>query len=139
MIREPLITGENDLATLRPDLLKYWDYDKNKKVKPTEIKINYSKKVWWKCDKGHEYQSIVSYKTKNPFQCPICYKESATLFKSKKVICVETGAVYNSMKEAANEMGSISSSLIYSACNNPDKLAYGYHWRYFYNNGDDSK
>ena len=44
-------TGYNDLATLRPDLVEEWDYDKND-ISPKTIGIGSCKKVWWKCKNG---------------------------------------------------------------------------------------
>ena len=41
-----VIAGVNDLATTMPEVLKYWDYQKNT-IKPTEIKKNSTKRVWW--------------------------------------------------------------------------------------------
>ena len=42
-----VLSGFNDFATLCPDLLKEWDYEKNKFVDPHKIGIGFSKKVWW--------------------------------------------------------------------------------------------
>ncbi len=39
--------GFNDLATIRPELAKQWHPFKNGDLKPTEVPINYMKKVWW--------------------------------------------------------------------------------------------
>ncbi len=46
-----VITGKNDLATLRPDLMKEWDYDKNNKIglNPTKLPIRTAKKAFWVC------------------------------------------------------------------------------------------
>ena len=69
------ISGENDIATLFPELLKEWDYEKNDKleIKPQNVKKNTDKKVWWRCEKGHEYQSSIVNRTKsNGTCCPYC-------------------------------------------------------------------
>lgn len=44
-------TGVNDLSTIRPDLLKYWDYDKNIGISPNDLTSRSNKEVWWKCTK----------------------------------------------------------------------------------------
>lgn len=64
------LTGFNDFATLLPDLLKEWDYDKNQGISPQKIGIGYSKKVWWKCSHGHSYQALISNRQKAG--CPYC-------------------------------------------------------------------
>lgn len=64
-------TGFNDLATLYPEVLKYWDYSKNN-IDPTKISSANHTIVWWKCDKGHSYEMAITKKTVRHFGCPIC-------------------------------------------------------------------
>ena len=64
--------GENDLATVNPTLAKEWNYEKNGKLKPTDVSVGSDKKVWWKCDKGHEWQAVVYRRNKNGNDCPFC-------------------------------------------------------------------
>lgn len=52
------IKGINDLKTKCPDLIKFWDYDKNSDL-PDLIKFTRPEKNWWKCDKGHSYQATI--------------------------------------------------------------------------------
>lgn len=66
-----VLTGFNDLKTLRPDLMKYWDYQKNE-LDPTKVSRGTTKKAWWKCDKGHSYLMPVSKKTIRGSGCPYC-------------------------------------------------------------------
>lgn len=47
----------------------------------------------------------------------------------KKVLCVETGKVYESVTMAAEEIG-VSLSLIVVVCKGKQKTAGGYHWKY---------
>lgn len=69
-----VISGDNDLETWckenNMELLKEWNYDKNKK-KPYEIPKSYKEKVFWKCAKGHEWAATV-YNRVNGTGCPIC-------------------------------------------------------------------
>lgn len=67
---QKILSGFNDLATKRPDLLKYWDYKKNT-ILPSEVGVKSSKKVWWKCEKEHSYLMGIAHKTENT-GCPIC-------------------------------------------------------------------
>ena len=83
-----VIDGLNDLATLNPELIKEWNYDKNI-IMPNEVSTGSNKKVWWKCSKGHEWLSSVSHRT-NGRKCPYCsgkkalqgVNDLATLFPS---------------------------------------------------------
>ena len=69
-----VLQGYNDLATTNPELLKDWDYEENDKlgIKPNEITNGGKEKVWWKCEKGHNYQAIVSNKVNQQTKCPYC-------------------------------------------------------------------
>ena len=49
--------------------------------------------------------------------------------KSRRVICVETHAIYDSLREAYRETG-IKHSSISSACLGKSKTAGGFHWEY---------
>lgn len=58
-----------------PDLLKYWDYERNADLglTPETTKITNISKAWWKCDKGHSYFGSIKNKIgKKEFYCPIC-------------------------------------------------------------------
>ena len=63
--------GFNDLATVNPELAKQWHPSKNWNLKPTMVTANSHEKVWWICDKGHEWEAIVSSRN-NGSGCPIC-------------------------------------------------------------------
>ncbi len=69
------IKGENDLRTVNPTLAKDWNYEKNGELKPENFTANSSKKVWWKCDNGHEWQATIKNRNKGS-SCPICRKNS---------------------------------------------------------------
>lgn len=63
--------GYNDLLSVRPDLAKEWDGDKNI-FNPDEIMAGSSKKYWWKCSKcGYEWQTTVANRMKSK-GCPAC-------------------------------------------------------------------
>lgn len=58
---EKPIKGVNDLVTLRPDLMKDWDYEKNEGIDPTDLMPNSNKKVYWKCSVcGYRYYTFVA-------------------------------------------------------------------------------
>lgn len=66
------VSGETDLATVRPDVLDQWDYEKND-INPSEILPSSHDKVWWQCDKGHSWQAAVFSRTReNAAGCPYC-------------------------------------------------------------------
>lgn len=66
-----VLKGENDLQTVNPTLAKEWNYDKNGDLKPEHFTANSGEKVWWKCDKGHEWQATIVNRN-NGVSCPYC-------------------------------------------------------------------
>ena len=67
-----VLIGYNDLATTNPKLVKEWNYNKNGKLKPTMVVCGSNKKVWWKCNKGHEWEASIFERNKGT-GCPLCY------------------------------------------------------------------
>lgn len=49
-----VVAGFNDLATLVPEALEFWDYERNE-LKPSEIGPFSRKTFHWKCPKGHTW------------------------------------------------------------------------------------
>ena len=71
-----VLTGYNDLQTLNPVLASEWNYEKNHDLTPADVMPNSGKKVWWKCNKGHEWQMKIQTRN-NGTGCPICKKIKA--------------------------------------------------------------
>lgn len=66
-----ILAGYNDLATLNPELAKQWNYTKNGTLLPSNIMVSSNKKVWWICDKGHEWKATVNDRNQG-CGCPYC-------------------------------------------------------------------
>lgn len=69
------IKGKNDLETLRRDISIEWNYEKNGELKPSDVKCQSNKKVWWKCNCGHEWQAVIYNRTNKGNSCPFCKKQ----------------------------------------------------------------
>ena len=68
-----ILAGYNDLATTNPELAQEWNWNKNKGISPTQIGAGSSRRVWWICEKGHEWESSANNRTgKNGSGCPYC-------------------------------------------------------------------
>ena len=67
-----VLKGYNDLATTNPDVLNEWDYKKNNDITPFNISYGSTKKVWWVCPKGHEYNISPAQKIRCKVICPVC-------------------------------------------------------------------
>ena len=67
-----LVRGENDLATLYPDLVNEWHPTKNGDLTPEDISSGSGKEVWWLCPAGHSYLMVVNQRAKRGYNCPYC-------------------------------------------------------------------
>ena len=79
------IVGVNDLQTLSPIVAKEWDYDKNKGLLPSDFTNGSSRKVWWKCSKGHSWKTSIAHRTTGE-GCPICRGEKSTSFPEQAIL-----------------------------------------------------
>jgi hypothetical protein len=66
-----ILTGFNDLATLRPHLVAEWHPTKNPILTPQTVGIGVRKEAWWICKAGHEWSAMV-YSRCSGAGCPIC-------------------------------------------------------------------
>lgn len=66
-----LLPGVNDLATTRPELAAQWDKEKNGSLTPSQVVAGTRRRVWWRCEKGHQWQSLVASRADGA-GCPIC-------------------------------------------------------------------
>ena len=66
------ISKANGIATTNPVLAKEWHPTKNKDLSPHDVTYGSGKKVWWLCNKGHEWQAIISNRARRGDGCPYC-------------------------------------------------------------------
>lgn len=71
-----VLAGYNDLASKNPELVKEWDYQKNKLL-PENCNFMSNRKVWWLCGKGHSWEASVSNRTRLSRGCPYCARQKA--------------------------------------------------------------
>ena len=80
-----VIKGKNDLQTVNPTLAKEWNWEKNNDLTPRDVLTNSEKKVWWKCQKGHEWQATITNRNRGR-GCPICNSERQTSFPEYVIV-----------------------------------------------------
>lgn len=89
------VPNETDLATIYPNIAAEWHPTKNIGLKdgfgrnistPDKVSVASNQKVWWQCEHGHEWASIVANRSKGQ-GCPYCAgllvvtgKDLATLY-----------------------------------------------------------
>ena len=74
-----VLKGYNDLQTVNPAIAKEWDYKRNGDLKPENFTSKSNIKVWWMCNKGHEWQTTIAHRHEGT-GCPICKSERHTSF-----------------------------------------------------------
>ena len=74
---QKVLKGFNDLVTTHPELAKQWHPTKNGVLKPHDIVCGSGRRVWWLCEHGHEWQTIVADRLNridrtSITKCPYC-------------------------------------------------------------------
>lgn len=69
----------NSLAQLRPDIAKDWHPSKNKTLSPHNVIAGGSKKVWWQCKHGHEWQASIGIRVHSGTGCPKCSLQTSRI------------------------------------------------------------
>lgn len=64
------------IETAQPHLLTQWDELKNGRLKPDMVAVGSRQKVWWHCEKGHEWQSAVDSRVYSGRSCPYCANQA---------------------------------------------------------------
>jgi hypothetical protein len=66
-----LLEKRGSLAVKNPNLSKQWHPTKNGNLMPSDVTAGSNKRVWWRCEKGHEWAAIVKSRAKGS-GCPYC-------------------------------------------------------------------
>ena len=82
-----VLKGYNDIATTNPKILDKWNYEKNNElgIYPDSVTKVCGKKVWWKCEKGHEWLATIAHITYGR-GCPICNTGKQTSFPEQAIL-----------------------------------------------------
>lgn len=65
------IPGQTDLATTHPELAAQWHPERNGGKGPGTVSAGSVKRVWWRCERGHDYQAPV-FSRASGTGCPYC-------------------------------------------------------------------
>lgn len=65
------VGSHNNLAKLFPALAQEWHPTKNGSLNPCDVTPGSRQKVWWICDKGHEWPAVINTRTRG-VGCPTC-------------------------------------------------------------------
>ena len=70
------IPGQTDLATLYPAVAAEWHLSKNGGLMPCDVGPGSMTKVWWRCERGHDYFAHVFSRVQGT-GCPYCAGKKA--------------------------------------------------------------
>lgn len=101
------------------ELMEEWNWEKNNGINPKNLVIGSNKKVWWICKHGHEWEAIISSRSRGS-KCPYCVGQKAiTGVNDLKTLCPELLKEWN--YERNNELGIF-----------PDQIKTGSHKKVFW-------
>ena len=83
--RDSLDASELCLAVTDPDLANQWHPEKNGTRTPETVRPASTKKYWWRCELGHEFQASPVYRTRMIRNCPGC-QEKWTITKIRHFV-----------------------------------------------------
>ena len=70
---------DNNLAVIHPTVAAEWHPKKNGALQPSEFVFGSSRKVWWMCEKDHEWQASITNRTLNGSNCPKCSHQHSSM------------------------------------------------------------
>jgi hypothetical protein len=73
------VCKDNCLAILYPQIASEWHPTKNGKLTPYDFTRCSNKKVWWLCNKGHEWESQINSRTGLSSGCPCCANQKVCI------------------------------------------------------------
>ena len=102
---------EASLQIKNPDLAAQWHPYKNERITPLMVTPSSSKRVWWLCSKGHEWQAPV-YSRNNGNGCPECKRAFGSQNQVKSIV-TKRGSLASSLPEVAVEWHPIKNEILY--------------------------
>jgi hypothetical protein len=91
---------DNNLKIMFPVIAKEWHPTKNINLNPDDVAPGSTKKVWWKCPKGHEWETSIRFRIQRGTGCPICSGRKAGTDNNLLVIFPEIAKEWHPIKNA---------------------------------------
>lgn len=98
-----VLIGFNDLASADHDLARQWHPTKNGYLAPFHVTAGSRKKVWWLCERGHEWHTTVASR----FQgcgCPKCSPSTSFAEQAIYFYCGRLFQAYNRFRYQGREL-----------------------------------
>ena len=81
-----MVEKRRSLASSHRKFSREWHPTKNGELAPRLVTAGSNKKVWWKCNKGHEWSTTIVDRTRQGTGCPYCSGRRATPRTSLKAL-----------------------------------------------------
>jgi hypothetical protein len=119
--------GVNDLFTLRPAIIDFWNWEKNVDINPYTMGPSSHKLIWLTCKNGHELHKVLDFRTIDGIGCAYCYgtavvKGVTDLATKRPDIAKEFHPTLNGDKKASDYTSS-SQKKVWWKCEK-----YGHEW-----------
>ena len=113
----------NNLAKIYPGLAA--EYSSRNPLKATEITPGSNRRVWWRCSKGHEWQTTVKSRVDGGHGCNKCRKRIASPEYNLALLYPKLAAEYSSLNpKPASEMLPKSRTVCWWKC-----IKKGHEWQ----------
>jgi hypothetical protein len=66
------VSKTNALSLCYPKVARQWHPTKNGALTPREVTFGTSRRIWWRCVSGHDWQAPVHDRTRRERSCPYC-------------------------------------------------------------------
>lgn len=70
-----VLQGERDLLSKNPELAAQWHPTRNEGLTPDCVAAQSHRRVWWCCERGHEWQAAISSRSSGS-GCPVCARRA---------------------------------------------------------------
>jgi hypothetical protein len=92
------VSSTNNLAVVNPELASEWHPTKNGKLNPDGIVFGSQVQVWWRCAKGHEWNTRLTERSIRGMGCPFCSGRKASSDHNLEILFPELMAQWHPTK-----------------------------------------
>jgi hypothetical protein len=119
------VSSEYNLEVINKKVAAQWHPTKNGTLTPKDVTPGSEKKIWWVCEKGHEYQARIYNRNKGR-GCPYCAGRSVCEDNCLKTIHPSLAAQWHPTRNGdltANDVTPHSNKRVWWVCKN------GHEWK----------
>ena len=100
-------TPETCLAAVRPEIAAQWHPALNGQLTPSDVTVSSNRKVWWRCEQGHEWEAQVIARGRGV--CPFCSGRRVTADNSLARLRPDIAAQWHPTRNGALTPAAVTS------------------------------